>query len=513
MLGLARGRRLALALLLPGAVAATQLSGCAEGPDQRSTGSVASATVGRGAASDVPIPSTPIVIDGQVEDWPEDAALVADDKYVYFRVTVDEADPAPLQAAPRTLALWIDLDGDPSTGRRHATPPPATELGVDYEIEFSPIYQGKPGTGVRVIDATDEGDPREVSHAAIDLVTAPTHASSWYEGRIARSAMGEDALDARAARAMFLVLDESGPTDMWSDAMETGLPRLAPAQGFDLDIPPRGVDAVRVMSWNVLRNAPVNNAGPFERVFQVVDPDIILLQEWDYTPAQLRGWFTALAPSPTPWQAHSRPEAGVGIVSRYPLTPLFDELLMMPDPDGGEDERHVRCAAAIVHTPVGDVGVASLHLKCCGTAGGREDRIRMAEARALNDALESRFAEYGVPTRVIGGDVNLVGGREPLDILSEGLDADGSDLAIANPRVMGDAAPYTWWDADSRFPPGRLDYLLVSDASADLVRTFVFDTARLSVRSLAAIGLDPSDSRASDHMPVVVDVRLRQMGE
>jgi hypothetical protein len=49
-----------------------------------------------------------------------------------------------------------------------------------------------------------------------------------------------------------------------------------------------------------------------------------------------------------------------------------------------------------------------------------------------------------------------------------------------------------------------------SDANADAVTTVVLDTARLSDASLARLGLDRADSQASDHLPIIVDIRPRR---
>jgi endonuclease/exonuclease/phosphatase family metal-dependent hydrolase len=108
--------------------------------------------------------------------------------------------------------------------------------------------------------------------------------------------------------------------------------------------------------------------------------------------------------------------------------------------------------------------------------------------------------------RLIAGDFNLVGTRTPLDAMRAGLDADGSELAVAQTDVLGDHALYTWSDHKTEFPDGRLDYLIYSDASADAANAFVLDTRRLSDRTLAKLGLDRTDTGASDHLPVVVDL-------
>ena len=124
--------------------------------------------------------------------------------------------------------------------------------------------------------------------------------------------------------------------------------------------------------------------------------------------------------------------------------------------------------------------------------------------------MSRAFTEAKVPVRIIAGDFNLVGTRAPLDILRAGLDADGSELAVAQSGVLGDNAIYTWSDHKTEFPDGRLDYAVYSDASADLVDAFVLDGRRLGDKTLARLGLDRTDTGASDHLPLVVDLRPRK---
>jgi hypothetical protein len=102
--------------------------------------------------------------------------------------------------------------------------------------------------------------------------------------------------------------------------------------------------------------------------------------------------------------------------------------------------------------------------------------------------------------------MNLVGSRPPIDLLRAGLDRDGSDLTPAPAAVHGDAAFYTWRDAKAAFGPGRLDWLLYSDASAHAVNAFVFDVSRLTDDVLVSMGLRREDAEASDHLPGVVDL-------
>ena len=110
---------------------------------------------------------------------------------------------------------------------------------------------------------------------------------------------------------------------------------------------------------------------------------------------------------------------------------------------------------------------------------------------------------------VLGGDINLVGSRDPLDLMAERLDADGTDLAPAQASTPGASAFYTRCREASSFAPGRLDWNLYSDSTLEVINAFMMDTTRFSNHSLAAYELKCEDSRASDHLPLVVDVRKR----
>ena len=91
--------------------------------------------------------------------------------------------------------------------------------------------------------------------------------------------------------------------------------------------------------------------------------------------------------------------------------------------------------------------------------------------------------------------------------MASSLDVDNTSASVAEPFVLGDNAMYTWTSPTSRFLPSRLDYAVYSDASAVLERSFVFDPARLSDESLKALNLNRIDAMASDHRPLVVDLR------
>jgi hypothetical protein len=212
------------------------------------------------------------------------------------------------------------------------------------------------------------------------------------------------------------------------------------------------------------------------------------------------------------WHVHKGPGTkqnggGVVVVSAYPLKGVLEQLAYPTKNDKVEtSQKSVRFAAARISTPIGPMIAGSTHLKCCGTKDSREDKQRMEESKAIASAMRAAASGDASAIRVVGGDMNLVGSRPPLDLLRAGADSDGSDLAVVEAFVLGDRSMYTWADDGEGFAPGRLDYLVHSDANTRVVNAFVLDTSRLSEESLARLGLDATDSASTDHRPVVVDL-------
>ncbi len=459
-----------------------------------------------------------VLLDGSFDDWPSDRSMLGDPDWVYFRVRL-EGGVMPLQAGNETLSLWLDADGDPTTGAKMPEPAEAGTLGVDLVVEFSPIgEQGGISRGARAIAYDAAGANRTVLKASsVGVLAAPTYGASEFEVRLDRHSeqgkrfargMGE-----RGGRVsgMFVLTDAAGKIVGWSDPEKTTLPKAGSASGkSEALVPSKPKGAVRVMSYNVLKSSLTSNPAPFGRLIQVVQPDIVLFQEWDTDAASATSWLSATVNGQTSW--HARAGKNVVIVSSWPMEAIGPEQLSLPVGAGSGPSPDVRFIAARVKTNAGDVIVGTTHLKCCGTAGSAEDERRIAEANIINQSLRGTMGSSmgGPPAmRVLGGDLNLVGSRAPLDLLRAGLDGNGTELGVAEARVLGDSAFYTWRDDATDFPPGRLDYLLYGETSAHLINAFVLDTRRLGDRALASMGLNRGDTDTSDHLPVVIDIAPR----
>ncbi len=493
----------AWAVVAVSALSLSAASGCQSSSQRRVT------TAGPGGANAA---RGEITIDGHFDDWPANVAVTSDEHYIYLRMKVEQSHAA-LQASQESLVIWLDLDNNPATGLNPSGSQELAALGVDLAIEFSPRSPKGPRGGVRVSAYDATGVARDINHTDLALHFAPSYASEWTELRFARRsdlvpALGSDG----SARGAFAIFDSSSQLVGWSELFTVALEAGSPPPRRQVDLPAKPADAIRVMSWNALRDAPSENPEPFARVFQAINPDIVLIQEWDADAETIASWFNrAMGSMPGSeghtWTVRDSAAWGVAVASKYPMQPLGPDA---PESRGGG--RHpTRFVGALVVTPLGDVAVGSVHLKCCGGAGSKEDTTRRAEAFLINK-LFSEAADQSAPgaIRVIGGDLNLVGTREPLDALRTGLDSNGDNMIPADARVLGDTINATWESHGSRYSAGRLDWLLFGDHNADLVQSFVLDTTRMSDAALARVGLDRNDTAASDHNPVVLDLKPSQ---
>ncbi|MFG0305824.1 MAG: endonuclease/exonuclease/phosphatase family protein [Phycisphaerales bacterium JB040] len=440
----------------------------------------------------------PVRVDGDTSEWSGSEYARVDAEWVYLRLAPD-GPPATLQGSELETRIWFDTDSDPATGLE--TEAGGETLGAEFGVVLSPRREnGEAGYGTSVLAYGGAGRAREIGHAGLGLHFSPTYASPEYEVRVSREKLGlgeGDELTVVMARGD------------WSRRVrvvgtEPGGEGAGWAGGADASWLDERAGWVRVMSWNVERGGPEANPMPFSRVLRALEPEVVLVQEWwDADGATIERWLKRYgAIENSRWEAVAYADGGVSVLTRLPIVLRLDEPVGLPG------ERDVRFVGAVVESGSGPMLVGSVHLKCCGSLGSEEDLRRVREAEAIAAYIVSVIDRVGVRTVVIGGDFNLVGSRPPLETLMTGLDVDGSDLALADPGHLRDHAVYTWRDGNSDFSPGHLDYVLVGDAESAIRRAFVLDTTTLDAPTLERYGLEASDSTASDHLAVVVDVEV-----
>ena len=288
-------------------------------------------------------------------------------------------------------------------------------------------------------------------------------------------------------------------------------------------MPRHGDATLRVLTWNVSREAFFDGSERTERLLAATAADILLLDEMskDATPATLAALLDRALPG-SPWhvvigEANGRVERG-SISSRWPLQreEQFDGL-HYPQDDidrwiaaGGKHAERLRqtlplgvaVAGAIADVEGRHILLVSFDLQCCGdTPDAWEESRRLAEARLIRQAIDATVAAGKVDAIILGGDANNVQGDEVLRIL-QGTPPDLTD-ADAHRE---DGSDWTWDGRGTPFKSKKLDHLMHS-RSLHAVASRVFDPEGWPEAVLTRHGLQRDWSgQISAHRAVVVDL-------
>jgi len=487
------------------------------------------------------------------------------DRWVYFRIELGRR--VNIQGLTGTLSLQLDGDGNRLSGDiRTAGSGEAGLAGVDFELLFSPRDSsgGFSGVSAEVVEAGLPSAPANPNW--FEASFAPTFASEEIELRMARGGLIPGATVVPFAGSSFTgrlvfsdetgsIIDRTEPFSMalpplptpWIEleappadepgepqappesdqammgeapgeddvaagdgaaegepAVESAPPDAAPAApAAPMRIARRDARDVRAVSWNVFNGALFADSAPFARLLTALHPEVICFQELGpgASVASLKAWLEENLPSAYGWEVMVEPESQVGVATR------LAGVRARPGLTDSSARQPVRAASLLVAAANRRILVTSVHLRCCGRMGDERDRQRIAEADAVRRILRAGQFDLSPSGLLVMGDLNLVGSYEPLKIIQFQNDLNATDLLVVEPLVLGDETTTTWRDAGQPFLPGRLDYALLSDAVLTLSQSFILDTERLSVDELRRLGLERDDSRASDHLPVVVDFR------
>jgi endonuclease/exonuclease/phosphatase family metal-dependent hydrolase len=489
-------------------------------------------TLGCAPASTHPPESTaPIVIDGDFADWQSAPVLSSNDhvpeaKYLDLREVRGTADGARLhlmfvlgevtnlQMMNGTLRLVLDGDGASATGEEISG-----LVGADMLLDFSFPNGSGSRQGIMLRMA---GDTSYRTSYDVHLEYAPTHASDRFEIRLRREPGG--ALAGRRVGGRLAAIDVNNQEVDALGPFALNLPqaeaRSAPVARDVLVRSPR--TDLRIVTWNVGSRTPLLSPDPFRRMMSAAAPDVILLDE--LAPAIDAAALRALLPESGAWEIVLGTGGGrqrTAVASRLPLESA-PSLQHAAYPDSLADlvglpmvrqmEQDLRTAerdgipttGAIVTERGKRILLVPLDFMCCGALGGAEDRARIMTADAVQKAVREAIRALDLDGVIVGGDLNLVGSRLPLDVLLRGLDPAGGDLEPVA-AVTPDRESVSTWRSPGPFPPGRLDWILFSPSSLELVGAFVFNGA-----ALEGAGLDPNDAAVTDHLPVVADLRVKR---
>lgn len=451
-----------------------------------------------------------IRIDEQFDDW-SNIALVSDaigdasstsedfvnvqvsndDKFLYFKFEL--TNEILLQENNR-IELLIDIDNDASTG--------SSAEGLGYEILFD--FGDKKGT------LRDGNFDFAISHKNIGLVTLPSLSSKTFELCIERNLTGPTGSDISIDGSIsYLLRDNRSNGDIIPEEAADRTYTIQDNQAVNApEVTLQEQGDFRFVVYNSLFDGFFDYPqAPAQRdIIKSLEADIYAFVEiYDNSSAQIAQVIEGMFPGET-WY-HADQGADTHIISKYPVKDQ-DNI----DGNGGYllDLGTSELLVIVAHLPAGDNN----------TSRQREVDNIIAFIRDAKDGANFQL-QQDTPI-LITGDMNLYGDSDQRKTLltgdikfnnsfgdDEAPDWDGSDLTAALPYATGSNQAITWSSDNSGFNPGRLDYVIYSDAVIRLDNTFALDTETMTDAQLIQLGLNRNDTRiASDHFPIIADFSL-----
>lgn len=469
---------------------------------------------------------SPVLADGQFDEWSDypvlyvDAAgddgasgidfgtvqIASNETFLFF--AVETGVELNLQDF-NELALFLDTDNNPNTG--------LLTNGIGAELVYT--------FGERTGSFYHAGNSFTVTQSDIGLVSAPTVTSDRFEIAINRT-VALNGLPLFPNTTIKVLFRDQAPNG-------DGLPAtggvsytfsneaLPPLTAYSIQRAPE--PNMRVLSYNVLFDGLFDPARvpAFTRILQATQPDIIGFQEiYDYSSAQVANQVESILPSaPGQQWYHAKEGPDCHAISRYPILksakiPGFNQnagngafLIDLPG-----TEKHLLLIVA--------------HPPCCDNNPQRQ--VEVDQIMAFLREAKNGNGPIPLPNNahlVVLGDMNLVGDRRQLqtlltgDIVNESSygpdfspDWDGSDLIDSNPYTTGLPFVFTWYQPQSSFSPGKLDYIIYGGSNLFLQNNFALFTPALPADSLSTYGLLPNDVVvASDHLPLIADFKVENL--
>jgi len=466
--------------------------------------------------------SAPIALDGTFGDWTSDLATVSeapnapsgvdlleaqvsnDEHFLFIRLKADDEFDLMEPLIPQDIRLYLDTDHDESTGH-----PIQSGFGAELSISFSTR------SAKYFRDATVNVELSDISFR-----TSPTVTSEEFELAIRRDALpdGEHPLFPSASIKV-LLHNKLNQDTLPSEGLEfsyTFDERPVPAPQ-PVDLVKTDGSHIRMLAYNTKNDGLKDPelVPHFENILKVLNPDIIGFSEcYNTDPGYVKGLLDSWLPRETEegWHVASGSGGDLITASTWPILETEDVL-----------PRQMPALIDLPEAYSSDLLFTNAHLNCCAADDKRQDQVDAYISALLfaKDEGEEGGLPEGTPF-VYAGDLNLVGYAQQLTTLLTGdiqntskygpggkPDWDGTDLTDLISMQTDVRMDYTWRSDFSSYPPGKLDYVIYSDAVLTAEKHFVLRTESMSAERLAQYGLNQlATSSASDHFPVVADFSL-----
>ena len=452
---------------------------------------------------------SPIALNGDFEDWStapswtsssgggniNKVAISHTSEWVYFYIKTTNEVALDEFTLPNSIQLVLDFDNDPSTGSNYQGLGLGAELVIDLPSRSATMF-------------SSSGNPSGPEINSLGLHISPTYSAFEFELALDRSLVN---------------IADGGLKFVWYEsASGAEIPSgggVHPLTSFNYSVVPTPLEKavgteIRVAFWNVNRRLDQAGAqGAIERILLATQPDVIGFSEVDdvsatYVASLLDKWLPF---DGSGWQV-IKDDYDLMIASRFPIASTYPSIdRQMPG---------VISTESVWGVPM---LFTSSHLKCCNGDVLRQQQADeymafQRDAMALGGAID---IPSGSPI-VYGGDLNMVGLGGPINTLKTGNisdndqfgidfspDWDGSSMIELEARLSDRGMDYTWRNDGSDYMPGKLDYIIVSDAAVNVLRQYSLQTSDLSAARLEQYGLMSNDDLdASDHFIVIADLAL-----
>lgn len=457
----------------------------------------------------------PITIDGEFEDW-EDASILFDnddqnstfddlhiqrirgandDRFLFLRIELDR-EITLLDNNP--LILLLDTDNDPSTG--YSPDNFGAELRWLFGQRQGEFFTGATGHNIRFSN--------------IRLRTAPTVTSSEFEIAIGRDSTpdGSTPLFQSDTVGVYISIDGDDAYAYGTyifDPQPVAPPEPIPLERYD-------ENDMRVLAFNAWDDKLFETqfTEQYQRILHTLEPDIIAFQEiWDHNAEETAQRVDELLPGGEEFQWHAvKKDRGNVTVSRFPIVDSWQILVW----DGNEWSDAHRLTVSLIDTREeygSKLLLVNVHLRCC--AGGEANR--WLEITALANFIDNAREPGGLihidedTPIILAGDFNLVGSSGQLAAIENDIpDWDDSGLTRVRARQTEKRMHYTWRNDNSRFSPGKLDYIFYTGSVLSLQNHYTLQVEEMSPEQRNIYGLQYGDTQtASDHLPHVADFTFK----
>jgi len=441
-----------------------------------------------------------------------------DNHYLFLRIDIDSE--ISLQN-DNQITLYIDSDNEISTGM--------LESGIGAELKF--IFGMRDG----IINL--DGSNISIIHKEIGLVTSPTVTSNQFE--IALKLDAEiNGIELFSSNTIKLTIKDEGegkdqiPNETGGISYQIKDEEIPGISNYSLA--KANPNSIRFLSYNVLFDNlfDPNLEDEYSRILKSVNPDIIAFQEiYSHSAEETarllnniiplindNGWYYSSfesVVSPTQYYGD------LVTLSKYPIKGTYAI-------EGYGQNTSANLATLIELSPEvnNDLLIINIHAPCCSKDVQRQEEIDKVMA-FVRDAMATGgdlTLQKNTPILIVG-DMNFVGDKNQLNTIITGdisdnilwgddfqPDWDSTNLIDLKPFTTDLPMVFSWYDENSDFSPGRLDYIFYTGSVLENENSFAFFTPVLHPDTLSKFDLEIDDIvKASDHLPVVADFTIKNI--